>query len=224
MVLGVAQDGGLPHIGCVQAACVEARRDPERRQRVAALGLVDDAAGQRFLIDATPDLPSQLESLNGGQRSRAPADRRKPVDGILLTHAHVGHYTGLMYLGREALGAQGVPVFGQPEPSVAAGRVRRGPSVAAQRLPLRKQLRVQEGELLRAPHQLVQADQLGGVLREGCFVERAARLKALAESIDESVVQAHHLQLSRTDFLRLAEERYDALATRRERAATGDRP
>jgi pyrroloquinoline quinone biosynthesis protein B len=78
---------------------------------VAALGLVDEAANRRFLIDATPDLASQLESLNSG---RANATRARPVDGILLTHAHVGHYTGLMYLGREALGAKGVPVYATP--------------------------------------------------------------------------------------------------------------
>jgi pyrroloquinoline quinone biosynthesis protein B len=75
---------------------------------VACLGLIDDQAGARFLIDATPDLPSQLDSLN---RGRALADPRRPVDGILLTHAHIGHYTGLMYLGREALGARAVPVY-----------------------------------------------------------------------------------------------------------------
>lgn len=108
VVLGIAQDGGVPHIGCTQAACVEARRDPARRERVASLGLIDDTEGRRFLIDATPDLPSQLESLNAGRR---PADPRRPVDGILLTHAHVGHYAGLMYLGREALGSNGVPVY-----------------------------------------------------------------------------------------------------------------
>jgi pyrroloquinoline quinone biosynthesis protein B len=108
VVLGIAQDGGLPHIGCTQPVCVRARRDPSRRERVACLGLVDDRAGQRFLIDATPDLPSQLESLNQG---RTVADPRRPVDGILLTHAHIGHYTGLMYLGREALGARAVPVY-----------------------------------------------------------------------------------------------------------------
>ena len=108
VVLGIAQDGGVPHIGCTQALCVRARRDPARRERVACLGLVDDRAGQRFLIDATPDLPSQLDSLNQG---RTVADPRRPVDGILLTHAHIGHYTGLMYLGREALGARAVPVY-----------------------------------------------------------------------------------------------------------------
>lgn len=108
VVLGIAQDGGVPHIGCTQALCVRARRDPSRRERVACLGLIDDHAGARFLIDATPDLPSQLESLNQG---RTVADPRRPVDGILLTHAHIGHYTGLMYLGREALGARAVPVY-----------------------------------------------------------------------------------------------------------------
>jgi pyrroloquinoline quinone biosynthesis protein B len=108
VVLGIAQDGGVPHIGCTQPVCVRARRDPARRERVACLGLIDDRAGARFLIDATPDLPSQLESLNQG---RTVADPRRPVDGILLTHAHIGHYTGLMYLGREALGARAVPVY-----------------------------------------------------------------------------------------------------------------
>jgi pyrroloquinoline quinone biosynthesis protein B len=108
VVLGVVQDGGVPHIGCRQPLCVRARRDPSRRQRVACLGLIDDHAGQRFLIDATPDMASQLESLDAG---RPPADPRRPVDGILLTHAHIGHYTGLMYFGREALDARAVPVY-----------------------------------------------------------------------------------------------------------------
>jgi len=111
VVLGIAQDGGVPHIGCRQPLCVRARRDPSRRQRVACLGLIDDRAGQRFLIDATPDMAAQLESLNVG---RTLADARRPVDGILLTHAHIGHYTGLMYLGREALDAHAVPVYATP--------------------------------------------------------------------------------------------------------------
>jgi pyrroloquinoline quinone biosynthesis protein B len=110
VVLGIAQDGGVPHIGCTQALCVEARRDPARRERVAALGLIDDR-GRRFLIDATPDIASQIESLNAG---RGEFDRRRPVDGILLTHAHIGHYAGLMFLGREALGADAVPVYATP--------------------------------------------------------------------------------------------------------------
>lgn len=112
VVLGIAQDGGVPHIGCTQALCAAARRDPSRRERVAALGLVD--GGARYLIDATPDIASQIESLNAG---RGGVERRRPVDGILLTHAHVGHYAGLMFLGREALGADAVPVYATPRMS-----------------------------------------------------------------------------------------------------------
>lgn len=110
LVLGVAQDGGVPHIGCRQELCATARRDPARRVAVASLGLVDEATGERFLIDATPDLESQLERLNAGRET----ERRRPVDGVLLTHAHVGHYAGLMLFGREALGADRVAVHATP--------------------------------------------------------------------------------------------------------------
>jgi pyrroloquinoline quinone biosynthesis protein B len=102
IVLGIVQDGGLPHAGCTQAACVAARRDPALRQSVAALGLMDPAAGKRFLIDATPDFPEQMERLGG------------LPDAILLTHAHIGHYLGLAQLGREVLNARRVPVYATP--------------------------------------------------------------------------------------------------------------
>ena len=102
VVLGIAQDGGVPHAGCRQALCVDARRDPARRRLVASLGLVDPAAGKRFLIDATPDFAEQMERLGG------------LPDGILLTHAHIGHYLGLAQLGREVLGAKRVPVYCTP--------------------------------------------------------------------------------------------------------------
>ena len=109
VVLGIAQDAGVPHIGCRQERCEVARRDPSRRERVACLGLVDEKEGRRFLIDATPDIASQIESLPSVRPGARPI-----VDGILLTHAHIGHYTGLMYLGREALGASGVTVWATP--------------------------------------------------------------------------------------------------------------
>ena len=99
VVLGIAQDGGVPHLGCRQRLCVEARRDPAKRRLVASLGILDHGAGRRFLVDATPDFAEQVERLGG-----AP-------DGILLTHAHIGHYFGLAQLGREVLGAKRVPVY-----------------------------------------------------------------------------------------------------------------
>jgi pyrroloquinoline quinone biosynthesis protein B len=102
VVLGIAQDGGVPHLGCEQERCHRARADPSQRLRVASLGVVDEVAGKRFLIDATPDFASQVESLGG-----------RP-DGILLTHAHIGHYLGLAQLGREVLGAKRLPVYATP--------------------------------------------------------------------------------------------------------------
>ena len=99
VVLGIAQDGGVPHAGCRQELCVSARRDPSLRRRVASLGLVDPAANRRFLIDATPDFADQMDRLGG------------LPDGILLTHAHIGHYLGLAQLGREVLDAKRVPVY-----------------------------------------------------------------------------------------------------------------
>ena len=99
VVLGIAQDGGVPHLGCRQALCVEARKNPAKRRRVASLGLVDRSAGKRFVIDATPDFESQVAALGG------------VPDGILLTHAHIGHYLGLAQLGREVLNAREMPVY-----------------------------------------------------------------------------------------------------------------
>jgi pyrroloquinoline quinone biosynthesis protein B len=102
VVLGVAQDGGVPHLGCRQELCARARRDPSARKLVASLGLVDHAAGRRIVIDATPDFAAQVERLGG------------LPDAILLTHAHIGHYLGLAQLGREVLGARRVPVYCTP--------------------------------------------------------------------------------------------------------------
>ncbi len=102
VVLGIAQDGGVPHLGCRQKLCVEARRDPSKRRHVASLGLIDRTSGRRFLIDATPDFEQQVSRLGG------------LPDGILLTHAHIGHYMGLAQLGREVANVRGMPVFCTP--------------------------------------------------------------------------------------------------------------
>ena len=102
VVLGIAQDGGVPHLGCRQKLCVEARKDPSKRRLVASLGLVDTIAGKRFVIDATPDFGEQVTRLGG------------LPDGILLTHAHIGHYLGLAQLGREVVNAREMPVYCTP--------------------------------------------------------------------------------------------------------------
>jgi pyrroloquinoline quinone biosynthesis protein B len=110
IVLGTAQDGGVPHAGCGRPCCEAARREPSLRALVACLGLIDREAGRAFLVDSTPDFPEQVEALNRAARRPAAA----LPDGILLTHAHVGHYAGLIHLGREVAGADRVPVWCTP--------------------------------------------------------------------------------------------------------------
>lgn len=115
VVLGVVQDGGLPHLGCRKPCCEAARGDATRAGKVASLAIrIATPAGVRvYLLDATPDFRAQVDlALSPAEQAgRAPG---KPVDGIFLTHAHVGHYTGLAYLGRESIGALGVPVWATP--------------------------------------------------------------------------------------------------------------
>jgi pyrroloquinoline quinone biosynthesis protein B len=77
---------------------------------VVSLGLVDSLAGRRYLFEATPDMPRQLRK----PRKTLPSASSDLPDAIFLTHAHLGHCTGLMYLGREALGAEAVPTYAMP--------------------------------------------------------------------------------------------------------------
>lgn len=102
VVLGIAQDAGIPQLNCQQPLCASIRAGKRRAERVSSLGLIDRASGRAFMFDATPDFNAQVHALTGG----------RPPDGIFLTHAHIGHYTGLMYLGRESINASRVPVYG----------------------------------------------------------------------------------------------------------------
>jgi pyrroloquinoline quinone biosynthesis protein B len=104
VVLGIAQDGGIPQAGTKEHP---GWSDPEFRRRVVCLALVNPQSGRRWLFDATPDFREQLHHLD----LVAPTDEKPGLAGIFLTHAHMGHYTGLMFLGYESLGAKGVPVY-----------------------------------------------------------------------------------------------------------------
>ena len=110
VVLGIAQDGSYPQAGCRRECCADAWRDPSQRRSVCCVAIVDPAADERWFIDATPDFPAQLHRLDG----LAPPSSAPGITGIFLTHAHIGHYTGLMYLGREVMGTRNVPVYAMP--------------------------------------------------------------------------------------------------------------
>ena len=110
VILGTVQDGGSPHIGCRRDCCKLLWEQPDPSRKVVSLGLIDRNAQNSYLFEATPDLGAQMAEL---QRS-AGFGRSNYTDGIFLTHAHIGHYSGLMFLGREALNASEIPVFAMP--------------------------------------------------------------------------------------------------------------
>ena len=106
IILGIAQDAGYPQIGCDKACCKKVWNNKLKKQKVSSLALFDPATHQKWIFDATPDFTEQVYE----------AERVQPgnLSGIFLTHAHTGHYTGLMYLGKEGMNAKAIPVYAMP--------------------------------------------------------------------------------------------------------------
>jgi pyrroloquinoline quinone biosynthesis protein B len=167
ILLGTAQDGGLPQAGCTCDHCRASHADPAQRRLVACLGLVDRTAGRSWLIDATPDFREQIHAL----QQLAPDC---PLAGIALTHAHMGHYAGLIHLGREAWGARRLPLYASARMArflaenapwsqlVALGNVEVRPLVPEQAVPLSPRLSLLP---LSVPHRDEFADTLAYVAR-----------------------------------------------------------
>ena len=87
IVLGVAQDGGYPHLGCEKECCTKAWANDSLKKNVVALALVDPIEKKWYLFEATPDIHKQLQlfkTLTKGIYNYLPS-------GIFITHAHIGH-------------------------------------------------------------------------------------------------------------------------------------
>lgn len=111
-MIGTAQDAGFPQVGCYTELCELGRglHEEGRGRYVSSIAVIDPDEGQTFLVDATPDLTRQIDLIDApGFRERAAA--RRPFDGIFLTHAHIGHYSGLAVLGNEGMGIRDTPVY-----------------------------------------------------------------------------------------------------------------
>ena len=107
-VLGITQDAGYPQVNCKKSCCIDKWHDQGLAKKVASIGIGDPKSNKYFMIDATPDFPYQLASMQKDlQTDNLP-------DAVFLTHAHIGHYTGLMHLGREAVGAKNQLVYAMP--------------------------------------------------------------------------------------------------------------
>ncbi|MFO0983762.1 MAG: MBL fold metallo-hydrolase [Planctomycetota bacterium] len=108
-VLGTAQDGGFPQLGCEATCCTLARSDPSVARLRTALGVVDRETRKLVLIEATSDIERQVSELH---RLAPATDRgRNPVDAVLVTHAHAGHYLGLMSFGKETAASRAMPLY-----------------------------------------------------------------------------------------------------------------
>ncbi len=107
IVLGTIQDAGSPHMGCEKSCCISLFENPDPNRKVVSLGLVDPLEKKYWLIEASPDFITQCREL----KKTLGFEHGKSPDGIFLTHAHIGHYTGLMYLGKESYNSKDVPVF-----------------------------------------------------------------------------------------------------------------
>ncbi len=101
-VLGTVQDGGSPHIGCQKSCCTDLSSQEKEERKVTSLELYQHGSNKSFLFEATPDIISQWDLMN------------HPPSGIFLTHAHMGHYSGLLHLGKEALASESIPVYVMP--------------------------------------------------------------------------------------------------------------
>lgn len=110
VVLGVGQDGGAPQLG---NSADPAWTDPSLRRLATSVAVVDREHGERVLFEATPDIREQLWRLD----QVMPTEARPGLDGVFLTHGHIGHYTGLMFFGHESMGARDVPVYAMPSMS-----------------------------------------------------------------------------------------------------------
>ena len=111
VVLGTAQDAGSPQINCTKVCCQAIFDGKQDATPVVSLGVIDPVNQQQFLFEATPDITLQLRAL----KNSGPLEISEIPTAIFLTHAHIGHYTGLMYLGKEVMNAQQVPVYVYPK-------------------------------------------------------------------------------------------------------------
>jgi pyrroloquinoline quinone biosynthesis protein B len=108
-ILGVAQDAGYPQIGCYAPHCLPGWEGSKAQRGATSIAVINPAAEQKFLFEATPNLPTQLYQLE----VEAPNERFQ-LSAIFLTHAHIGHYAGLMFLGHEAMSATDQAVYAMP--------------------------------------------------------------------------------------------------------------
>lgn len=172
-VIGSVQDGGFPHAACNGLACKRAREKGPRRY-VTSLALVLPGSEKVYLFDATPDLREQLEAVADVRGALPDGVDRTPIDGLFLSHAHIGHYLGLAFFGYEAVHTRGLPVYSTP--SMASFLRDNGPwsqlvgkeNVFIQEVAVGAKVELEDGisvTLVPSPHREEYTDTVGFLIR-----------------------------------------------------------
>jgi pyrroloquinoline quinone biosynthesis protein B len=98
-ILGSAAGGGLPQWNCLCPNCAATRKGEIAPQTQSSVAFSTD--DQRwFLVNASPDLPRQIESTPALQ-PRPGSLRNSPIAGVLLTNADLDHTLGLLLLRQQ---------------------------------------------------------------------------------------------------------------------------
>ena len=119
----------------------------------------------------------------------------------------------------------GLPIYlqivDQVKAAAASGSLRPGDPLPSIR-PLSEELRVNRNTVAKAYAELENLGVIETQPGRGCFLKenqsalrKEVRRKLLIEELDRAVVQAHHLQVSREEFLKLIQERFDVLEEKR---------
>ena len=111
VILGNAQDAGFPQSNCQKECCRAAWKDFTKRRFATSIAIIDTQSKTKILVECTPNYPDQVNVLN---RMLDHKVAQYQTTGIFLTHAHIGHYAGLVHLGREVEGAKATPVYVMP--------------------------------------------------------------------------------------------------------------
>jgi DNA-binding transcriptional regulator YhcF (GntR family) len=112
-------------------------------------------------------------------------------------------------------------VVDQIKAAAASGALQPGDLLPCIR-PLAEELRVNRNTIAKAYSELENLGVIETQQGKGCFLKgnnsplkKDIRRKMLIEEIDQAVVQAHHLQVGRDEFLQLVHERIDVLDQKR---------
>ncbi len=104
-ILGTAQDGGYPQAGCRETCCIPARENKSLIRFPSCLALINPNMNKYWLFDVTPDVKQQIDMLDSYGCSLA---------GVFITHAHIGHYMGIINFGLEVMNLKNIPIYIMP--------------------------------------------------------------------------------------------------------------